>query len=107
MLDSPTPRESPGLLPERGPVRRWVAVLFLVLIAFYLGAADRDGCDRNPKADAPVCQLLCADGCATAPLPVTPMPPAADPLPREPRRAERPMALASLDIEPEKEPPRV
>ena len=87
-------------------MRRWVAALFLLVIAFYLGAAGRDGCDQKPKVDAPVCQLLCADGCATAPLPVSPVAPEPDPLPREMHPGERPVNLVSLDLAPEKDPPR-
>lgn len=87
-------------------MKRIVAVLFLLLIAFYLGAEGRDRCDSGPKREAPVCHILCADGCATAPLPVAPVAPEPDPLPRERHPAERPVSLISLDLAPEKDPPK-
>lgn len=87
-------------------MRRWVATLFLLLIAFYLGAASKDRCDSGPRPEGQVCHILCADGCATAPLPVAPVPPDPDPLPREMHPAERPINLVTLDIAPEKDPPK-
>lgn len=88
-------------------MRRWVAILFLALTVFYLGAAGVDRCEDRVSGDcAPVCHVLCADGCAVAPLPATPTPPPPDPLPRAPHEHGQTPALVSLDIEPEKGPPK-
>ena len=86
--------------------RRWIAVLFLVITAFYLGAAGLDRCDDNKAGCVQVCQILCADGCATAPLPSSPTPPPPDRLPRAPYEQEKAPQLINLDVEPEKDPPR-
>ncbi len=87
-------------------MRRWVAALFLVLAAFYLGAAGLDRCQGGNPDHVQVCHTLCADGCAEAPLPSTPVPPPPDPLPCARYEEERAPALVSLDIEPEKDPPK-
>ena len=86
--------------------RRWIAALFLVLTAFYLGAASLDRCEDNNNECVQVCQIICSDGCAVAPLPSTPTPPPPDPLPRARYEHERAPALISLNIEPEKDPPK-
>lgn len=88
-------------------MRRWIAALFLALTVFYIGASRIDRCaDRAIDDCAPVCHMLCADGCATAPLPVTPTPPPPDPLPHAPYKHGQAPDLVSLDIEPEKDPPK-
>lgn len=88
-------------------MRRWVAVIFLLLTAFYLGVSTADHCGERPLDEAQVCHILCNDGCATAPLPEPPQAPPPDPLPKPSFEAERVEHLTSLDIEPEKDPPRV
>jgi len=88
-------------------LRRWVAILLLCLASVYMGATDLDQCAEGPADDcAPICHILCADGCATVPVPEVPRPPTPDPLPDAAFLAERSTGLVSLDIEPEKEPPR-
>lgn len=87
-------------------MRRWVAAVFLVLIAFYLGGGTLDRCEDNPSDGVQVCHILCSDGCATAPIPKPPMPPPPDPLPSPQFEAERVEHVVNLDIEPEKDPPR-
>ncbi len=87
-------------------MRRWVSAFFLLLIAFYVGAAQMDRCDDRPNDCGQVCHVLCNDGCATAPIPEPPMPPPPDPLPRPNFEAEWTEHLVNLDIEPEKYPPR-
>lgn len=88
-------------------MRRWVAALFLALTVFYLGASGIERCENRVVDDcAPVCHITCADGCAVAPLPVTPTPPPPDPLPRAPHEHGQAPTLVSLDIEPEKDPPK-
>ena len=88
-------------------MRRWIAILLLCLASVYLGATSLDQCAEGPEDDcAPICHILCADGCGTVPMPEPPRPPAPDPLPDPPFLVERSTGLISLDIEPEKEPPR-
>ncbi|MBL0210962.1 MAG: hypothetical protein IPQ13_08650 [Holophagaceae bacterium] len=87
-------------------MRRWIAALFLVLTAFYVGAAGLDRCEDGNTECVQICQLLCSDGCSVAPLPTTPTPPPPDPLPRNRYEHEQAPALISLNIEPEKDPPK-
>ena len=86
--------------------RRWIAALFLVLTACYLGAVSLDRCDDNRADCVEVCHILCADGCAVAPIPSTPTPPPLDPLPLGRYALEQTPALINLYIEPEKDPPK-
>lgn len=88
-------------------MKRWIAALFLVVIACYLPGEGGDRCEDNPGERVQVCHLLCTDGCATAPIPAPPSPPPPDPLPRPRFEAVRLEQLVSLCLEPEKEPPRV
>lgn len=87
-------------------MRRWIAALFLVLAAFYLGASSVDKCEDSKADCVQVCHIICGDGCATAPLPATPTPPPPDPLPSASYEHEQAPALISLHIEPEKDPPK-
>ena len=88
-------------------MRRWVAILLLCLSSLYLGATSLDACAEGPRdVCAPNCHILCADGCATAPVHEAPVPPSPDPLPRSTFVADTFENLVSLNIEPEKEPPR-
>jgi hypothetical protein len=88
-------------------MKRWVAVIFLLLTAFYLGASAADHCGERPPGEAQVCHVLCNDGCATAPIPIPPQAPRQDPLPQPNFETERVEHLMSLAIEPETDPPRV
>lgn len=89
-------------------MRRWAAILLLCLATYYLGATGLDECTEGVNDDcAPICHILCADGCATVPVPDSPAPPAPDPLPHPRYEAERDENLVSLVAEPEKDPPRV
>jgi len=88
-------------------MRRWIAILLLCLASIYLGATGLDACIEGPDDDcAPVCHILCADGCATVPVPEAPQPPSPDPPPRPCFAPEPVVDLGSLAIKPEKEPPR-
>lgn len=88
-------------------MKRWVAAIFLMVIAFYLAGQTVDRCGDNPNEEAQICHILCSDGCATAPIPKPPTAPPPDPLPRPSFEAERAEHLTTLTVEPEKEPPRV
>lgn len=87
-------------------MRRWVAMLFLLLIAFYIGAAQIDRCDESPKDCGQVCHLLCSDGCAEAPIPVPPVAPPPDALPKPVYDETAVRPVLTLELEPEKAPPR-
>ena len=88
-------------------MRRWVAILLLCLASVYLGATEVDRCAEGVVDDcAPICHMLCADGCATVPVPDAIVPPSSD-APLRPRfEAQRVVNLVTSDIEPEKDPPR-
>lgn len=88
-------------------MKRWIAGLFLVLIAFYVGASHQDRCIEGPSDCGQVCHIICADGCATAPMPVAPVAPPPDPEPVRSYASEQAEHLVSLKAEPEKDPPRV
>jgi hypothetical protein len=82
MRSASRPPTRPFLTRHRpGLIRRCTAVLFLLLVAFYLGASGLDRCDETPADTGQVCHLLCSDGCATAPVPASPAPPAPAPPP--------------------------
>jgi hypothetical protein len=87
-------------------VKRWVAALFLVVIAFYSCGEGVDRCLDNAPDEAQVCHLLCSDGCSTAPIPAPPLPPSPDPIPGPAFERVRFEQLVSLCTEPEKDPPR-
>ncbi len=88
-------------------MRRWVAILLFCLSSAYLAATAVDNCAEGLKDDcAPICHLFCADGCATVPVPEAPVPPSPNSPPKHNFEAERVVDLVSLDIEPEKDPPR-
>lgn len=88
-------------------MRRWLAILLLGLASVYLGATGVDHCAEGLQDDcAPICHILCADGCGAVPVPDPPVQPSSDPLPT-PRFALAPVeSLLSLQAEPEKDPPR-
>ena len=88
-------------------MRRWVAILLLCLASVYLGATSLDQCAEGLDDDcAPICHVCCADGCGTVPVPEAPAPRTPAPLPSPRFEAKRIVDLVSLDIEPEKDPPR-
>jgi len=87
-------------------MRRWVAVAFLLLIAFYAGVSHADPCEASPRDHGQVCHLLCTDGCATAPVPVAPAAPPPDVLPKPVYDVSVDRPVLTFEREPEKAPPR-
>lgn len=89
-------------------MRRWIAILLLFLASIFLGATGVDGCAEGVQDDcAPICHIFCADGCGTVPIPEAIVPPSPDPLPRPTFEAQKVVSLVSMDLEPEKTPPRI
>lgn len=88
-------------------MRRWIAVLLLVVVATFLAAAGSDHCDDGPKGHQESTQhLLCVDDCAPALVPAPPAPPPHDPLPKAVYEETAVRPVLKLDLEPEKAPPR-
>jgi len=88
-------------------MRRWLAILLLCLASVYLGATSLDHCSDGLEDDcAPVCHVFCADGWGPGPVSDAGPPPRPGPRPGRRFEAERVVHLVSLDIEPEKDPPR-
>lgn len=86
-------------------MKRWIAVMLLVLAGGFLIASGRDHC-HEPGHDLGASHLLCLDDCAPAVMPAPPAAPPPDPMP-EPDYALVPvLPLLRLDLEPEKTPPR-
>lgn len=89
-------------------MKRWVAILLLCLVSFYLDATSLDQCTEGVNDNcAPICHIFCADGCATVPVPEAPVPPAPDLMPRTRYEVKQAEQLVSLVVEPEKDPPRI
>ena len=89
-------------------MKRWVAILLLCLVGAFLGATGMDECGGSADDTcAPVCHLLCSDGCAAAPMPQSPASPAPDPLPRFNYNVIPALPPLARTVEPEKTPPRV
>ena len=81
-------------------------MLFLLLAAFYVGASRCDRGDEIPNEQGQVCDLLCNDGCATAPIPGPPVAPPPDALPKPVYDETVVRPVLTLDLEPEKAPAR-
>ena len=88
-------------------MRRWIASLLLCLAGAFLSAAGVDECATSPdEACAPICHLLCSDGCATVPVPEPPVAPSPDPLPQLVFTVSPPLRPLLRTVEPEITPPR-
>jgi len=88
-------------------VKRWTAVLLLVVVATFLATAGEDHCHEGADAHGPQSQhLLCLDDCAPAMIPQAPVPPPADALPKPSYIETLSPPILNLDLEPEKTPPR-
>lgn len=88
-------------------LRRGVAVLLVLVIALFLAASGGDHCDEGMShhAEKPP-HMLCVDDCAPAVIPAPPAPPPSDPLPNPTYQEVVARPVLSLDLEPEKAPPR-
>jgi len=88
-------------------MRRWIAILLLCLTSVYLGATRGDRCAEGAAEDAgSIGHVLCTDECATVLVPEPPRTPPPVLLVRPLFEARRVVHFASLDVEPEKDPPR-
>jgi hypothetical protein len=88
-------------------MRRWIAILLLCLTSVYLGATSVEQCPGGAADDcASICHILCADECATVLVPESPKAAPLVLLVRPLFEARRVVHFASLDVEPEKAPPR-
>jgi hypothetical protein len=88
-------------------MRRWIAILLLCMTSVYLGATSVDLCADGAAEDcASICHVLCTDECATVLVPEPPRTPPPVLLVRPLFEARRVVHFASLDVEPEKDPPR-
>lgn len=88
-------------------MRRWIAMLLLVVVASFLAASGQDHCHDGGNGHQPASpHILCLDDCAPAVIPKTPVPPPPDPLPEPTYEETVVRPVLSLDLEPEKAPPR-
>lgn len=88
-------------------MKHWIAVFLMVMVAAFVAAYGRDHCGNRPKNHHHQSQhLLCVDDCAPALIPLPPSPPPSDPMPRVVYKDNIARPVLTLDLEPEKEPPR-
>ena len=87
-------------------MRRWIAMLLLVVVASFLATSGQDHCHDSGRSAASTPHILCLDGCAPAVIPKTPVPPPPDPLPKPTYEESVVRPILNLDLEPEKAPPR-
>jgi len=87
-------------------MRRWIAVLLLVMVATFLAASGSDHCHDGPENHGQQAHILCLDDCAPAMVAACPAPPPPDALPRPVYEETVTRPILNLDLEPEKAPPR-
>ena len=88
-------------------MRRWLAVLLLVVVATFLAVSGADRCDEDVHHHHQHAQhFLCPDDCAPALIPMAPVPPPPDPMPRILYEETVVRPILNLELEPEKAPPR-
>lgn len=87
-------------------MRRWIAMLLLVIVASFLATSWQDRCHEGKEGTASP-HILCLDDCAPAVIPMAPAPPPTDPLPKPIYEDSVVRPILNLDLEPEKAPPRV
>ncbi len=89
-------------------MRRWAALLLLVVIATFLAISGADRChDEGAGHSQPSAHILCIDDCTPVLLPSRLAAPAPDPLPKSVYAVPLADAVLNLDLEPEKTPPRL
>lgn len=89
-------------------MKRWVAILLLSVTLVFLGATSADPCAEVGQDNcAPICHVYCADGCSLAVVPEPPATPAPDPMPGLVYERTGTRAVLCIELEPEKEPPRI
>jgi len=91
----------------RRPWRRWVSVFLLLLFSVFLATSGVDNCheDTNPHHQQSQ-HILCIDDCAPALVPQPPTAPPPDPVPAAVYTESLARPILTLELEPEKEPPR-
>jgi len=87
-------------------MRRWIAMLLLVVVASFLATTGQDHCHDSGRSAASTPHILCLDDCAPAVIPTPPIPPPQDPLPKPVYEETVVRPILNLDLEPEKAPPR-
>lgn len=88
-------------------MKRWIAAFLLVVVATFVSAYGADHCeDRSGAHHQRAQHLLCVDDCAPALIAHPPTPPPADPMPRLVYKQTVIRPILTIDLEPEKEPPR-
>lgn len=89
--------------------RRSAALTLLLLVALFLGLASQDNChpDHEHRGGSEIVHILCADGCAVAPLPEIPTLRLPDPLPEPSYVVPVPSGPLGAPREPEEAPPRI
>lgn len=88
-------------------MRRWVAVLLLVVVATFLAASGVDHChDESNGQNQQSPHILCIDNCTPVLLPNLLTPPPPDPMPKPVYEETVVRPILNLDLEPEKAPPR-
>lgn len=87
-------------------MRRWIAMLLLVVVSSFLATSGQDHCHDSGRGSASTPHILCLDDCAPAVIPKTPVPPPPDPLPKPNYEETVVQPILNLDLEPEKVPPR-
>jgi len=87
-------------------MRRWIAIILLVIVASFLATSGQDHC-HDGKGGTASPHILCLDGCAPAIIPTAPTAPPPDPLPKPIYKESVVCPILNSDLEPEKAPPRV
>ena len=87
-------------------MRRWIAFLFLLLLAFYLHAGSQDCCGQAAMEPGQCCHLLCSDDCSNPTVPAGSQASIPHPRPKPVYAETVACPVLSLDLEPETSPPR-
>lgn len=89
-------------------MRKCIAVLLLLVFATFLAAAGADACEEESHGHTHrTPHILCVDDCAPALVPLPPVAPPPDPMPKAVYEETVSRPVLAPDIEPEKAPPRL